>query len=91
MIITANPAEENMWVTFYSGGSDDGKKVVGMIRTPVSPLSRSTFFRHSREELTGALIVAGLKIEEEVEFGKSTSGSDRIFIRLSGSKEEQNA
>jgi ubiquinone/menaquinone biosynthesis C-methylase UbiE len=85
VIITANPAAEKKWESFYQEGTDDGKRIVGKIDLAVSPLSRSTFYRHSREEIIGALTAAGLKVEEETTFRKSDDGD--LFVRVMGMKE----
>lgn len=82
LIITANPAADHLWESFFTDYSKNGKIIDGTVQIPINPLSRNIIFQHTLEEITGALQKAGLNVEKIETFGKK----EKLFINIQGTK-----
>ncbi|MFA6476407.1 MAG: class I SAM-dependent methyltransferase [Candidatus Paceibacterota bacterium] len=85
LIITANPSWYDVWESFYFDQKKDEGKIVGKVNVPVNPMSKSTFYLHSLENIKKSLEENGLCIDEIREIG-DFGGGQNIFIAINGQK-----
>lgn len=85
MIITVNPEEYENWLKTYEDISEDGKKIIGKANTPITPLSRNTFYKHTMEEVTESFERHGLEINSVEPFGTGNGGIN-YFMQITGTK-----
>jgi ubiquinone/menaquinone biosynthesis C-methylase UbiE len=86
MIVTVNPDEYVDWLKMYDDIQDDGKKVIGKANTPITPLTRNTFYKHSMDEISESLAENGLKISAVEVFGTGGKSGIKYFIQIMGTK-----
>ncbi len=84
LIITANPARYDSWEGSYFDYIKDAKKIVGKVKVPINPMSKSIFYLHDKSEIQESLIHNGLKISSIRQFGDF--GRGKLFIVISGYK-----
>lgn len=85
MIVTVNPEEYENWLKAYEDISEDGKKIVGKANTPITPLSRNTFYKHTMEEVTESLEQCGLEVKS-IEVFSTGNGGTNYFMQITGIK-----
>lgn len=83
LIITVNPEDYESWIKAYEDPKIEGKKIVGKVNTPINPLSKNTFYRHSMKEIENSLKQNGLDIDEVNAFGWDDR---KVFLAFKGHK-----
>jgi len=83
LIITVNPKDYKNWLGGYENKFEDDKKVIGKANTPVNPLSKNIFYKHSLEKIESSLKEAGLQIDSVENFGW---GDREVFLVFKGHK-----
>jgi SAM-dependent methyltransferase len=83
-IITANPDAVELWESWFSDATKEGKKIVGKVNIPVNPLSKNIFYQHSKDEVLAALKDNGLVVEKIDDFG--LVDGENIFFSIEGKK-----
>ena len=85
MIITVNPDEYEGWIKSYDNIEENGKKIIGKANTPITPLTRNTFYKHSMKEIDESFKENGLIINsiEPFDFG---NGGTKYFMQIIGTK-----
>lgn len=84
LIITPNPESTELWESWYTDATKDGKKLVGKINLPVNSLSKNVFYQHTLQEITEAFEDSGLKVESIKSFAPVDEKD--IFIEIQGKK-----
>lgn len=84
MIVTANPNANKTWESFYFDHQKDGKKIVGKVRVPINPMSKSVIYQHTQDEILNALKSKGLEVLQIDEYGPVNE--EDIFFSVEGRK-----
>ena len=91
LVSTSNPDAYDVWESLYFDYTKKGKKIVGKANIPINPLSRNTFYQHTKDEIFNTLTANSLEIERIEEFGIVPKFKDaKLFINIIGKKSVSN-
>ncbi len=86
LIITSNSLARKIWESFYQDLKVEGNILIGKFSTPQSRLEESVIYLHPNEEIANSFKNAGLVVEKIEPIGLGTSDDTKIFVAISGFK-----
>jgi len=86
-IHTADRDAFNVWKSFYTNATIQGKKVTGTVSGPGIYQTTNIFYGHTNEEVIEALEKAGLTVSKITKLG-TLKDSTTIFIAIEGEKRD---
>jgi len=87
LVCTANPDAYDVWLgMFDSNAKVDDKVIDGKVNTPITPLSRNLFFKHSMDEMMETFTENRLKIDKTITNG-AIQNQEPLFVSFFGHKE----